>query len=95
MLELNNPEATPIALGLQCCDAIPAPIIDSSIIDQDIVSMVANTRPRNSSGTCLSSCETLSTELTAIAERDTAKKIAASQKYGIWLNITYDPPWIT
>jgi hypothetical protein len=95
VLELNNPDTTPIARGLQCCDAIPAPIIDNIIIDHDIVSMVANTRPRNSSDTCRSNWETFSTELTAIADLDIARKIAASQKYGIWLKITYDPPWIT
>ena len=74
---------------------MPAPIIDSIIIDHDIVSMVAKTRPRNSSETCRSNWETLSTELTAIAARDTHRNSAASQNDGIRLNTTYEPPWIT
>src|SRR5580704_8716062 len=57
VLELSTPEMAPIVRGLHEVEAIPAPIIDSIIIDQFIVSMVANTRPRNSSGMCCSSCD--------------------------------------
>jgi hypothetical protein len=34
------------------------------------------------------------TELTATAARESAMKISAAQKYGIWLNSTYVAPWI-
>src|SRR5579863_1162284 len=83
VLELNNPEAAPIMRGLHFWDASPAPSIESIIIDQDIVSMVANTRPRNSSGTRRSSCEVFNTELTAMAARDRPRNTVASAKLGI------------
>ena len=45
-----------------------------------IVSMVANTRPRNSFGTCRSSCHMFSTELTATAARDSAMNTSAQRE---------------
>ena len=57
---------------------MPAAIIEIIIVAQTIDSMVENTRPRNSSATCRSSCETFSTELTATAARDSAMKNSAS-----------------
>src|ERR1022692_2459129 len=95
VLELNSPDTAPIMRGLHLWDASPAPSIESIIIDHDNVSMVANTRPRNSSETRRSNCEVFSTELTAIAARDIAINTTASAKLGIWLNTTYAPPWIT
>ena len=95
VLELSNPDIAPMVRGLQTCDETPAPNIDSIIIAQVMVSMVANTRPRNSSGTCRSNWEVLRTELMAMAARDNARNIIAQAKDGIWLNATYDPPWIT
>src|SRR6202034_245913 len=77
VLELSKPDATPMVRGLQLWDATPAPAIESIIVDQDIVSMVANTRPRNSSETCRRSCDMLSTELTAMAEREIARNSSA------------------
>ena len=78
MLELSKPETAPIVRGLHVWDATPAPTIESIIIDHDNVSMVANTRPRNSSETCRNSCDMLSTELTAMAARDIARNTSAS-----------------
>ena len=64
--------------GLQVCDATPAPAIESIMTDHCIVSMVANTRPRNSLETCRSSCDILSTQLTATAAREIARNSSAS-----------------
>ena len=86
--ELSNPETTPIVRGLQVWEAIPAPAIESIIVDHCIVSMVANTRPRNSFDTCRRSCDMFSTELTAMAEREIARNSSAIWKLRIWLNIT-------
>ncbi len=88
VLELSSPDQTPMVRGLQDCDATPAPAIESIITDHCIVSMVANTRPRNSLETCRSSCDMLSTELTATAARESARKSSASRKSRIWLKIT-------
>src|ERR1700722_8291400 len=73
VLELSRPETTPIDRGLQVWDATPAPAIESIMVDHCIVSMVAKTRPRNSFDTCRSSCDILSTELTAMADRESAR----------------------
>ena len=64
--------------GLQVCDATPAPAMESIIVDHCIVSMVAKTRPRNSSETCRSSCDMLSTELTATAAREIPRNSSAN-----------------
>ncbi len=88
VLELSNPDTAPIVRGLHFWDASPAPNIESIIIDHDNVSMVAKTRPRNSSETWRNNCEVFSTELTAMAARDIAINTIASVKLGIWLNTT-------
>src|SRR3984885_14331591 len=92
VLELNRPDTTPIDRGLQVWDATPAPAIESIIVDHCIVSMVAKTRPRNSLETCRSNCDMFSTELTAMADRESARNNNAIWKLRIWLKITYDPP---
>ena len=79
VLELSRPETAPMVRGLHFWDATPAPAIESIIVDHDSVSMVANTRPRNSSETCRSSCDMFSTELTAMAAREIARNSSASE----------------
>ena len=73
VVELSAPATAPMVRGSQYCEAMPASIIEIIMTDQVVDSMVANTRPRNSSGTCRSSCDMFSTELNADArarERD-------------------------
>src|SRR5438034_8065383 len=77
VVELSAPAIAPMVRGSHRCDAIPASIIEIIMVDQIIDSMVAKTRPRYSSDTCLRSCETFSTELTATAARDAAMNTSA------------------
>jgi hypothetical protein len=44
--ELSSPEAAPIIRTLKWLEAIPAAIMESIIVDQLMVSIVENTRPR-------------------------------------------------
>ena len=75
VLELSTPDTAPIARGLQFETRSPLPSSTASWWTRTCVSLVANTRPRNSSGTCRSNCETFSTELTAMADaRERQKK---------------------
>src|SRR5258708_17468171 len=92
VLELSTPDTTPIMRGLHVLDASPAPSIETIIMDHVMVSIVAKTRPRNSSETWRNNCNVLSTELTAIAARDKPRNKMASPKLAIWLNTIYDPP---
>src|SRR6185312_7561805 len=93
--EVMPPAQAPIVRGEYAVEAAPAPIIEIIIIDHCSDSSVANTRPRYRSSTCRSSCEKLSTELTAIAARDSVMNTQAKAIVGIWLNRMYAPPWIT
>ncbi len=95
VVELSTPAIAPIVRGFQYSDAIPASSIDTIITDHCMDSMVANTRPRNPSGTMRSNCYMLSTELTPTPARESAMNTSAQAKYFIWLNRIYDPPWIT
>src|SRR5512143_3627135 len=60
--ELSTPDQTPIARTVIDSEAMPAPIMDSSMVDHVIDSSAENTRPRNSSDTWRSNCEKFSTE---------------------------------
>src|ERR1700722_12838369 len=92
VLELKTPAQAPITRGLTCVDANPATAIESIIVIQFQLSMVANTRPRNSSETWRSCWVTFNTLLTATAARDKPMKNNAHPNVFAWLNKTYDPP---
>ena len=81
-----------MVLGSQYCEAIPAAIIDIIITDHCVDSMVANTRPRNPSGTTRSNCHMFIVELTPTADRDNPMNTSAQAKIRIWLNRMYEPP---
>ncbi len=91
-MELNTPAIAPMIRGFQYSDAIPAAIIESIITDHCSDSFVANTRPRNSSGTVRSSCHMFSTELMPTPARERQMNTSAQAKLRIWLNRIYDPP---
>ena len=56
-------------------------------MDQTDDSIVEYTRPRNVSGTCRSSCEKFSTDVTATADRERPMKNSAAAKLRIWLKM--------
>ncbi len=74
--------------GLTWSDTIPATPIDIIIVSHVHVSIVANTRPRNSSETWRRSWEKFSTELTATAARETAIQTSAIPNVGARLKST-------
>jgi hypothetical protein len=74
VVELSAPDHAPIVRGLTDCEATPAADIETIITAHTSDSIVANTRPRYSSETFLSSCYIFSTELTPTAARESAIK---------------------
>src|SRR5690348_3692493 len=91
--ELSAPETAPIVRILKYCEALPAAIMESIIVDQFMVSMVEKTRPRKRSSTCFSRLDQLRTELTATLARETPMKKSAQRQFVIWLKTMYAPPW--
>ena len=68
--ELRAPEAAPIARIVKYCEALPAASIDTIMVDQLMVSIVAKTLPRNRSSTCFRRVDPFRTELTATLARE-------------------------
>jgi hypothetical protein len=86
--ELSKPEIAPIDRMLIPWEASPAASIESIIVDQFMVSMVENTRPRKRLSTCFKSFDQFKTELTATLARDNPIKNRAHPHEGIWLKRT-------
>ena len=84
--ELRSPEQAPIKRMLKYWEAMPAAIMEIIIVDQFIVSIVENTRPRKRSSTCFRSFDQFKTELIATLPRETAMKRRAIGQLRIWLN---------
>ena len=77
VVELSTPDHAPIVLGLTAATRSPPRSSTASSSPTCSDSMVENTRPRNSSATCRSSCDMFSTELTATAARESPMKTSA------------------
>src|SRR5258708_3198847 len=89
MMAVSDPKApatSPMVRGPTYWDAIPAAAIDTIMTLQRIDSMVLNTRPRNWSGVCRSSCALLSTLVTAIPTRENIMNTSAAAYESAWLN---------